>query len=255
MRENFVYKIAGGLYMGEDLYRKETFFHKIDPRLKILFVFFQAIFIPRIDSIPALFIIALWTAIILFLSGLTRVVLIFSVFMLISFVFMVLIEGAFFKRLPSEYLELFLTVLPLTFWGLWLGLTTSTERLLMALYSFRIPAGLCYGALVTLRYVVLLQKEIRYLFLGMRARSILPVRGFLKTIKYLLKHPKDTVRYFTVPLIIRSFRVADRMAAVAELRGLSQRSPAIQKEPISFKEIAFIGGNILGVMLLWLLLS
>ena len=234
---------------------KETFFHQIDPRLKILFVLFQAIFIPRIDSLPVLLIITLWTAIILLLSGLARVVLIFSGFMLISFSFMVVIEGAFFERLPSEYLELFLTLLPITFWGLWLGFTTSTERLLMALYSFRVPAGLCYGALVTLRYVVLLQNEIRHLFWGMRARNILPVRGIFKTMGFLLRHPKEMVRYFTVPLIIRSFRVADRMAAVAELRGLSQRRPVDQKEPVSLKEIAFAGGNVLGVIILWILSS
>ena len=46
------------------------------------------------------------------------------------------------------------------------------------------------------------------------------IRGFLKSVGNVLKHPMDTLEYAIVPMVFRSLKIADELAASAIVRGI-----------------------------------
>ena len=46
------------------------------------------------------------------------------------------------------------------------------------------------------------------------------IRGFLKSVGNVLKHPMDTLEYAIVPMVFRSLKIADELAASSIVRGI-----------------------------------
>lgn len=51
-------------------------------------------------------------------------------------------------------------------------------------------------------------------------REAMKIRGFLKSIKTVLKQPLDTLEYAIVPMVFRSLKIADELSASAIVRGI-----------------------------------
>lgn len=79
------------------------------------------------------------------------------------------------------------------------------------------------------------------------------VRGVMPGLKDFLRKPLNTLRILSVPLVIRSFKVADRMGAAAELRGLSSPENTLSLAELHMTgiDLAFLSVNFLLVFFLW----
>jgi energy-coupling factor transport system permease protein len=138
-------------------------------------------------------------------------------------------------------------MLPILCGGLLLGMTTSLEKLVTGLGRLGMPAGMRYTIMVAMRYIATLGSELRQVLLAMRVRGVLP------SWQDLFGRPGRTLRILLVPLLIRSFKVVDRMGAAAELRGLSRPGNRLELAEVEFDadDQIFLAANIAVVISLW----
>ncbi len=195
----------------------DSLFHRLDPRVKIALALLFSLVGPLMKSPVSLAGLTLLALGYMLIAGLGRVLLAVTVFFLLSMVLYLFLEALIFQHEPKymEYLRLTLTMLPIMCGGLLLGMTTPIERLTAALARLGMPAGMRYAIMVAMRYASMLGQEAGHALLAMRVRGVMP------GMKDIFRNPLSTLYRLFVPILIRAFRVADRMAAAAEMRGLS----------------------------------
>ncbi len=229
----------------------ESFFHYLDPRVKMGLALIFSFIGPLIGNPLMLGILTITAISYLFFAGQGRMLLFIGAFFVISMVAYLFIEALILNRPPKfmEYLTLTLTMLPIMCIGLLLGLTTSIEKLITALGRLGMPTGIRYAIMVAMRYVAMVGREMRHVVQAMK------VRGVMVSWKDFFKHPVSTVRIILVPLLIRSFKVADRMGAAAELRGLSAPDNDLQLAELSMTndDWIFLSSNLVLVGTLWII--
>jgi energy-coupling factor transport system permease protein len=229
----------------------ESFFHSLDPRVKMGLALIFSLIGPLIENQLMLGILTITAMSYLLLAGQRRVLLFIGAFFVISMVMYLFIEALILSRPPKfmEYLTLTLTMLPIMCIGLLLGMTTSIEKLVTALGKLGMPTGMRYAVMVAMRYVAMLGREMRHVVQAMK------VRGVMVGWKDPFTHPVSTMRIILIPLLIRSFKVADRMGAAAELRGLSAPDNELQLAELSMKseDWIFLVTNLALVGGLWLI--
>lgn len=230
---------------------EDTFFHRLDPRVKIALTLLFSLVGPLMNSPVALAGLTLLAASYMLFAGLWRILLCVTGFFLLSMVMYVFFEALIFRRPPRylEYLTLTLTMLPIMCGGLLLGMTTSLEKLITGLGKLGMPAGMRYAIMVAMRYVAILGRELRHVVQAMRVRGVMP--GW----KDFFKKPLPALRILLVPLLIRSFKVADRMGAAAELRGLSApgNSLSLAELELTADDLVFLSVNLAMVSFLWVI--
>jgi len=229
----------------------DSFFHHLDPRVKMGLALIFSLIGPLIENPLMLGVLSFMAMGYLLMAGLGRMLAFIAVFFLVSMVLYLFIEALILSRPPQymEYLVLVLTMLPIMCIGLLLGMTTSIEKLITALGKLGMPAGMRYAIMVAMRYVAVVGREMRHVIQAMKVRGVMP--GWKK----IFKHPVSTARIILVPLLIRSFKVSDRMGAAAELRGLSAPGNNLQlaKLTMTADDWTFLFANLLMVVILWLI--
>jgi energy-coupling factor transport system permease protein len=227
----------------------EGFFYRLDPRIKIGVVFLFSLVGPLIRQPVALAFLSTVACGYLLAAGLKKTLLYTIAFYTLSMVMYLFIEAIIFRRPPKyqEYLTLTLTMLPIMSGGLLLGMTTPLEKLIAGLERLGVPAGMRYAVMVAMRYVAMLGRELRHMVQAMRVRAVIP--GW----KDFFAHPIKAMRIVLVPLLIRSFKVADRMGAAAELRGLSapDNNLALASLRLRQEDLLFLSANLFLVFILW----
>ena len=227
----------------------DGFFNRLDPRVKIGVVFLFSLIGPLIQQPAALAILSLVACGYLIAAGLKKTLVYVAGFYTLSMATYLFIEAILLRRPPQylEYLTLTLTMLPIMCGGLLLGMSTTLEKIIAGLAKLGVPAGARYAIMVAMRYIAMLGREQRHLLQAMRARRVLP--GW----KNLSCHPLAAMRTVLVPMLIRSFKVADRMGAAAELRGLSSPDNNLALTPlrINGEDIIFLSANLVLVLGLW----
>lgn len=229
----------------------ESFFHYLDPRVKMGLALIFSIIGPLIEHPLMLGMLTISAMSYLLLAGQGKILAFIGAFFVISMVMYLFIEALILAREPKvmEYLILTLTMLPIMCIGLLLGMTTPIEKLITALGKLGMPAGIRYAIMVAMRYVAMVGREMRHVIQAMKVRGVMP--GW----KDLCKHPLYSIRIILVPLLIRSFKVADRMGAAAELRGLSAPGNDLQLAELSMTsdDWIFLITNLVMVGGLWLI--
>ena len=98
--------------------------------------------------------------------------------------------------------------------GGFLRKTTNVTELIIALETMRVPQLVIIPVAVSARYIPSIQEDFKYLKDSLRVRNIpLSPRCFIL-------HPVRTIEYLLVPILMRSFKFSDELAASAMLRGL-----------------------------------
>ena len=103
-------------------------------------------------------------------------------------------------------------------------LQTFTSRYLLA----KIPSGKLTASLrkmpiptrIMLVLIVMLRFAPTVLHEFGEVKEAMKIRGFLKSVGSVLKHPMDTLEYAIVPMVFRSLKIADELAASAIVRGI-----------------------------------
>ena len=229
----------------------ESFFHYLDPRVKMGLALIFSLIGPLIENPLMLSILTITAIGYLFMAGQGKMLLFIAAFFVISMVMYLFVEALILSRPPKfmEYLTLTLTMLPIMCIGLLLGMTTSIEKLITALGKLGMPTGIRYAIMVAMRYMAMVGREMRHVVQAMKVRGVMP--GW----KDFFRHPVYTVRIILVPLLIRSFKVADRMGAAAELRGLSAPDNDLRLAKLSMTndDWIFLSSNLALVGALWII--
>jgi len=227
------------------------FFYRLDPRVKIGLVLLFSLIGPLIKQPVALVILSMVSCGYLLGARLKKTLLYTITFYILFMVMYLLIEAVILRRPPKyqEYLTLTLTMLPIMCGGLLLGMTTTLEKLIAALESFGVPAGMRYAVMVTIRYVAMLGRELRHMVQAMRVRSVMPCW------KDIFCQPLVAIRIVLLPMLIRSFKIADRMGAAAELRGLSAPDNNLSLASLRLRQEdrVFLAANLFLVFALWVI--
>lgn len=201
--------------------------HDIDPRIKIAAALAVSITAPILHgNPPPRLLLLLAGAATLVYAGLWRALAVTAFFFILSMVVYLFTEAVIYWRTPQvlTYLDLALTVMPMMFYGLILGMTTPMEKMAAALEKMKVPKGLVYGFMVALRYVGVLEDEMG------RLKKAMKVRGIMKSPSVILKHPVKSLKIIMLPMCMRGFMLADTVAMAAELKGLSRPGGRISPE-------------------------
>ena len=106
------------------------------------------------------------------------------------------------------------------------------DRLLLpampAYLLFRIPSGKLTASLrklpipakAMLVLVVMLRFAPTIILEFGEVREAMKIRGFLRSVPTVLRHPLNTLEYAIVPMVFRSLKIADELSASAIVRGI-----------------------------------
>lgn len=87
-------------------------------------------------------------------------------------------------------------------------------KLTASLRKLPLPAKVMLVLVVMLRFVPTVILEFSEVCEAMR------VRGFLRSVATVLRHPLNTLEYAMVPMVFRSLKIADELSASAIVRGI-----------------------------------
>lgn len=232
--------------------QKESFFHCMDPRAKMAVALIYSIACPLIDHIWILAALTLLSIVFMIVARLITMLWVTLAFALIPFAIYVPVEAWLWNKEPDyiTYIKLYFTVTPIMYCGMILGFTTSLDRMMGAFEKLRMPKPVRYGIMVALRYLVMLESECSLLLQGLK------VRGFKITFADFFMRPMKPLKLLVLPMLIRSFKVADQMAAAAELKGVSAPLTPKKVQPIFFKpsDFGFVSFNLAIMMAAWVVI-
>ncbi len=97
---------------------------------------------------------------------------------------------------------------------MWMSVGLRIDDLIASLQRLRLPRGLVITIAVVFRYLPTAADEFRKISATMR------LRGVELSARNLVLHPGRSLEYVLVPLIIRTIKIADDLAASAMTRGL-----------------------------------
>ena len=87
-------------------------------------------------------------------------------------------------------------------------------KLTASLRKLPIPAKAMLVLVVMLRFAPTIILEFG------EVREAMKIRGFLRSVPTVLRHPLNTLEYAIVPMVFRSLKIADELSASAIVRGI-----------------------------------
>lgn len=112
--------------------------------------------------------------------------------------------------------------------GISLSKLASMQDLLAALQAMGAPQAVLIPCMVVLRFFPTIRRDASYLMESLKTRRVLAGRG------YALRHPALVCELLVVPLLMRSVRVSDELAASALVRGLGGEIRPTMLHSLSF---------------------
>ena len=103
-------------------------------------------------------------------------------------------------------------------------------KLTASLRKMPIPTKVMLVLIVMLRFAPTVIHEFG------EVKEAMKIRGFLKSAGNVLRHPMNTLEYAIVPMVFRSLKIADELAASAIVRGIE--SPC-KKESYYVSQMSF----------------
>lgn len=112
--------------------------------------------------------------------------------------------------------------------GISLSKLASMQDLLAALQAMGAPQAVLIPCMVVLRFFPTIRRDASHLMESLKTRRVLAGRG------YALRHPVLVCELLVVPLLMRSVRVSDELAASALVRGLGGEIRPTMLHSLSF---------------------
>lgn len=192
----------------------------LDPRTKLMFVVVLGILSFMSSGMPELIWNYLVTLVILLGSRDIRAILKAAA----AFVLVMGLDLAVVKFIPDGILEHTLSMflfmiqrlLPMLLLAGWLSAGIRINDFVTAMQNMRIPKGFTITLAVALRFIPTVKYEFRSIKNTMKLRGV----GF--TFKNIATKPVRTMEYALIPLVLRSMKIADELAASTLTRGLDR---------------------------------
>lgn len=112
--------------------------------------------------------------------------------------------------------------------GISLSKLASMQDLLAALQAMGAPQAVLIPCMVVLRFFPTIRRDASHLMESLKTRRVLAGRG------YALRHPALVCELLVIPLLMRSVRVSDELAASALVRGLGGEIRPTMLHSLSF---------------------
>lgn len=140
-----------------------------------------------------------------------------------------------------------LKFIPMVMFSYWLFSTVKVNELITALEQMKIPKSVVLSLAVLFRFLPTVKEELGYILDTMKMRNI------DLSFKRGLLHPLQTTEYIMIPLLLRSVKISDELAAAALTRGIDgeNKRTSLRKVNVSFPEIIFSIVFILGMVFLY----
>jgi energy-coupling factor transport system permease protein len=211
---------------------------ELDPRVKVLQLLLVSLCIFLTRSIAAQALTAGAVAAIVFATGERRRAIHFAVFVAVLMAVLLSPIGSA-RGMAAFYVKFVLFFIVKFSPGvLFVILLTETEdvtRFIHALEQLWLPRVLTLPLAVALRFVPSLGYELACIKDAMRLRGLQP------TLVGFYRHPILTLEYLSVPLLMRSLKIADELSASALTRGIDAAGPHTRYAPLVFR-LADAGG-------------
>ena len=209
--------------------RREDIYTSLDPRMKLLMLilFTTATYISRSTWVllwDYIIIVALYMIRRLW-RGAWRTGILFGSFLILEFLIgFIPHEGT---KAALGLIIFFLERTSIFFvMGNWMATKLRISDFSTALQNMHSPKGAIITLAVVFRYLPTVSDEFRSI------KNTMKLRGIGLTFKNIILHPIKTGEYAIVPLIIRSMKIADELAASAMTRGLD-----LETKRTSYREI------------------
>lgn len=209
--------------------KREDIYTSLDPRMKLLMLilFTTATYISRSTWVllwDYIIIVALYMIRRLW-RGAWRTGILFGSFLILEFLIgFIPHEGT---KAALGLIIFFLERTSIFFvMGNWMATKLRISDFSTALQNMHFPKGAIITLAVVFRYLPTVSDEIRSI------KNTMKLRGIGLTFKNIILHPIKTGEYAIVPLIIRSMKIADELAASAMTRGLD-----LETKRTSYREI------------------
>lgn len=200
-----------------------------DPRTQLLMILITgvAVFLADFHAIPW---ILLFIALYLFAQGIVKATIRYLAVTLLLYLLQIWVSSSSLEIL--NFLR-FLTFLGLRFMpvlmaALSLGRVPS-GKLIAALRTLRLPMGLLVALAVGFRFMPVMKLEYEAIQVSAKLRgvSVASPRNWLK--------PLSTFEYTIVPLLMRSLKISDELAASAATKGIDYPGRKTSIYPIAFR--------------------
>ena len=209
--------------------KREDIYTSLDPRMKLLMLilFTTATYISRSTWVllwDYIIIVALYMIRRLW-RGAWRTGILFGSFLILEFLIgFIPHEGT---KAALGLIIFFLERTSIFFvMGNWMATKLRISDFSTALQNMHSPKGAIITLAVVFRYLPTVSDEFRSI------KNTMKLRGIGLTFKNIILHPIKTGEYAIVPLIIRSMKIADELAASAMTRGLD-----LETKRTSYREI------------------
>lgn len=209
--------------------KREDIYTSLDPRMKLLMLilFTTATYISRSTWVllwDYIIIVALYMIRRLW-RGAWRTGILFGSFLILEFLIgFIPHEGT---KAALGLIIFFLERTSIFFvMGNWMATKLRISDFSTALQNMHFPKGSIITLAVVFRYLPTVSDEFRSI------KNTMKLRGIGLTFKNIILHPIKTGEYAIVPLIIRSMKIADELAASAMTRGLD-----LETKRTSYREI------------------
>ena len=222
--------------LSEGLYTpKQSVIHDLDPRTKLVLILMVTIICVFIQNIIWLLLLALAVFVCVVISKTLEkaawLLGLFSLFWGVAIILTFAVTGDINYSL-SYFSTFFARFFAIICTGLLFAFTTSPNDLAKALEKLRIPSSITFTLTIALRYIPTLFREVRAILDALKLRGV-RLRG-----RDLIQNPNYFYRGVIIPLIIRTIKMSDEIAAAAESRGFG--SPY---ERTSLRQIRFHKGD------------
>lgn len=225
---------------------------KIDPRVRLLLVPIVGIATVAVTDRIAFMLLAMGIGGVMYLSGVFKSTTKFLSFIGSTFVLQCLLQKL---NLPSlsvllvTVLYVLQRIMLFAMLGASIVETLTVGELICSLEKFRIPRRAVIPIAVTLRFLPTVKQEFGCIKESMR------IRGIDTSAKGFLRHPVQWVEYMLVPMLMRSFKIADELSAAAMVRGIERKGKKtllyeFKMNPVSLILLAGFIGYSVGVCIL-----
>ena len=225
---------------------------KIDPRVRLLLVPIVGIATVAVTDRVAFMLLALGIGGVMYLSGVYKSTTKFLFLIGSTFVLQCLLQKLNLTSL-SVLLVTVLYVLQRIMLFAMLGAsitsTLTVGELIYTLEKFRIPRRAVIPIAVTLRFLPTVKQEFGCIKESMR------IRGIDTSVSGFVRHPVQWAEYMLVPMLMRSFKIADELSAAAMVRGIERKGKKtllyeFKMNPVSLILLAGFIGYSVGVCIL-----
>ncbi len=227
-------------------------FEQLDPRCKLLIVLIVTIAIVFSNSLMSsgLFIAV---GIVALFSRLTKALLFTSSFWVLLWCIFMLLFHIVMRQAISAPRAMFTAMVfkgtALIMTGLWFAVTTKLRDFTSALEAWRIPKIIILPLTIAVRFIPTLFHE------SLVIRDSMKLRRIAHRKRDLLKQPHLIGHSYLALITIRSLKMADELAAVAETRGLARPGKSKIFKPAQFKRNDYLSLSMLLVLIIVLIIA